>query len=51
MLYEVITVDAMLHQIFISGYFHADPHPGNVLVLRDGRLVFIDFGMVGRIIV
>ncbi|WP_068778869.1 AarF/UbiB family protein [Paenibacillus sp. GM2] len=42
-------VDAMLHQIFISGYFHADPHPGNVLVLRDGRLVFIDFGMVGRI--
>jgi ubiquinone biosynthesis protein len=32
-----------------DGTFHADPHPGNVLVLRDGRLALIDFGMVGRL--
>lgn len=42
-------VDAMLHQIFISGYFHADPHPGNLMVIPDGRLAFLDFGMVGRL--
>ncbi len=42
-----------LHQIFIEGFFHADPHPGNLFVepLQDGawRLVFVDFGMVGRV--
>ncbi|MCV5209638.1 AarF/UbiB family protein, partial [Escherichia coli] len=30
-------------------FFHADPHPGNLLVMDDGRLAFFDFGMVGRI--
>lgn len=40
---------ALLHQIMIGGVFHADPHSGNVLVLRDGRLGLIDFGSVGRI--
>lgn len=40
---------AIMKQIFIHGYFHADPHPGNILVLKDGRVVFIDFGMMGRI--
>ncbi|OYU97484.1 MAG: hypothetical protein CFE21_04105 [Bacteroidetes bacterium B1(2017)] len=34
-------------QIFRYGFFHADPHPGNVFVLRDGRICLIDFGMVG----
>lgn len=34
-------------QIFRFGFFHADPHPGNVLVMADGRLCLIDFGMVG----
>jgi ubiquinone biosynthesis protein len=37
------------HQILRDGTFHADPHPGNVLVLRDGQLAVIDFGMVGRL--
>lgn len=42
-------VEMMLKQIFIHGFFHADPHPGNVMVLADGRLALIDFGMVGRL--
>lgn len=40
---------SIFHQILVAGYFHADPHPGNVLGLTDGRLAFIDFGMVGRL--
>ncbi|MCX4803102.1 ABC1 kinase family protein [Streptomyces sp. NPDC058682] len=39
----------MLHQVMVGGVFHADPHPGNVLLLRDGRLALLDFGSVGRI--
>lgn len=42
-------MDIYLTQIFEFGVFHADPHPGNVLVQPDGRLVLIDFGMVGRL--
>lgn len=38
-----------LKQLLEDGYFHADPHPGNLRVLDDGRLAFFDFGMVGRI--
>jgi ubiquinone biosynthesis protein len=38
-----------LRQILGDGVFHADPHPGNVMVLRDGRLALIDFGSVGRL--
>jgi ubiquinone biosynthesis protein len=37
-----------LHAVFHDGLFHADPHPGNLLVLDDQRLAIIDFGMVGR---
>ena len=37
----------MLHQILAEGRFHSDPHPGNVMVLRDGRLGLIDFGATG----
>ncbi len=40
---------AMLGQVIAEGTFHADPHPGNVLVLRDGQLALIDFGSVGRL--
>jgi ubiquinone biosynthesis protein len=40
---------AMLDQVMAEGTFHADPHPGNVLVLRDGQLALIDFGSVGRL--
>ena len=36
-------------QMLINGYFHADPHPGNLLIRSDGRLVLLDFGMVKRI--
>jgi ubiquinone biosynthesis protein len=39
----------MLRQIMLQGVFHADPHPGNVMVLRDGRPALIDFGSVGRL--
>lgn len=42
-------VNALLRQIFEGGFFHADPHPGNLLVTREGKLAFIDFGMVGRL--
>lgn len=36
-------------QILVDGFFHADPHPGNLFVTADGKLVLIDFGMVGTI--
>jgi ubiquinone biosynthesis protein len=39
----------MLHQITVDGVFHADPHPGNILLLPDGRLVLLDLGSVGRL--
>ena len=38
--------DTVLRQIVIDGVFHADPHPGNILLLTDGRLGLIDFGSV-----
>jgi ubiquinone biosynthesis protein len=38
-----------LQMIFKHGFYHADPHPGNILLLPDGSLGVIDFGMVGRI--
>jgi predicted unusual protein kinase regulating ubiquinone biosynthesis (AarF/ABC1/UbiB family) len=40
---------AYFKQLLEDGFFHADPHPGNLLVMRDGRLAVFDFGMVGRI--
>lgn len=39
----------ILHQVLIDGFFHGDPHPGNMLAQRDGSLVMLDFGMVGRL--
>jgi len=36
-------------QVFVDGMFHGDPHPGNVLVDDDGNIVFIDFGLMGRV--
>ncbi|WP_308446532.1 MULTISPECIES: ABC1 kinase family protein [Vogesella] len=41
--------DAVLKMILLNGYFHADPHPGNVIFLPEDRIAFIDFGMVGRL--
>nr|WP_283761914.1 AarF/ABC1/UbiB kinase family protein [Roseofilum halophilum] len=40
---------AYLMQILYSGFFHADPHPGNIAVSPDGSLIFYDFGMMGQI--
>ncbi len=42
-------VETYLKQLLEDGFFHADPHPGNLRVMPDGRLAFFDFGMVGRI--
>src|SRR5687767_11926221 len=42
-------VDAFLKMILLDGFFHADPHPGNVFYLPGNRIVVIDFGMVGRL--
>ncbi len=42
-------VHAYLKMFIIDGVFHADPHPGNVLLTDDGRLALLDLGMVGRI--
>jgi ubiquinone biosynthesis protein len=39
-----------LKQIFVHGFFHADPHPGNIVVLEDGRLCYLDFGLTGSLI-
>ncbi len=40
---------AYLHQIIVDGFFHADPHPGNVLLTDDYRIALIDLGMVSRL--
>lgn len=38
-----------LQMIFVNGFYHADPHPGNIMIMADGRLALLDFGMVGRL--
>ena len=43
-------MDIYLKQIFEFGYFHADPHPGNIIVRKDGVICLIDFGMVGKLL-
>lgn len=40
---------AFFQQIYIDGFFHADPHPGNIFYLADNRLALIDCGMIGRL--
>ncbi len=42
-------IQAYLQQILLDGFFHADPHPGNVFITEDGRLALIDLGMVGHL--
>jgi ubiquinone biosynthesis protein len=44
-----IIADTYFKQIFEDGFFHADPHPGNIFALKDGRIGLIDFGMVGSL--
>jgi len=40
-------INSYLQQVFKDGFFHADPHPGNIFILEDERLCFHDFGMMG----
>jgi ubiquinone biosynthesis protein len=40
---------AYLEQIFVHGFYHADPHPGNLFALPDGRVAFTDFGRIGTV--
>ena len=42
-------MEATWLQVFEHGFFHGDPHPGNMMRLTDGRLAFLDFGLTGRI--
>jgi ubiquinone biosynthesis protein len=44
-----LLLNTLLGEVMIDGVFHADPHPGNVLLLTDGQLGLLDFGSVGRI--
>ena len=41
--------DLTMKQIFVHGFFHADPHPGNIFILPDNVVCYIDFGMMGRL--
>ena len=41
--------EAILSQILEFGFFHGDPHPGNLLVVEENRICFLDCGMVGRL--
>lgn len=40
--------DAVLTQVFVHGFFHADPHPGNLIITTDKKIAFVDFGIVGH---
>ncbi len=44
-----VGVECSLRQLLEHGFFHADPHPGNLLAMEDGRLAYLDFGMMSRI--
>ena len=44
-----IGVNCSLRQLLENGFFHADPHPGNLLATHDGRLAYIDFGMMSTV--
>ena len=44
-----VGVGCSLRQLLEHGFFHADPHPGNLLATRDGKLAYLDFGMMSRI--
>ncbi len=39
--------DAIMTQVFVHGIFHADPHPGNIIIMKNNVIAFVDFGIVG----
>ncbi len=41
--------DSFIKQIFIHGFYHADPHPGNIFVIENNTVAFVDFGMMGHL--
>jgi ubiquinone biosynthesis protein len=42
-------INSFLEQVFQDGYFHGDPHPGNIFVLKNNAVAFLDFGIIGRL--
>src|SRR4029079_15786659 len=42
-------VELYIQMMLVDGLFHADPHPGNIMVTTDGRIVLVDFGMTVRV--
>jgi len=46
-----LLIEATYQQVFEHGFFHGDPHPGNLLVLEGGRLAYLDFGLTGQLTV
>lgn len=44
-----VGAEAFLKQVMVYGYFHGDPHPGNIFILADDRIAYVDFGVVGRV--
>jgi predicted unusual protein kinase regulating ubiquinone biosynthesis (AarF/ABC1/UbiB family) len=42
-------IKSMFSQIFIKGIYHGDPHPANIFVLKDGKVAFLDFGILGHL--
>ena len=41
--------NSFLKQVFEDGFFHADLHPGNILIMKDGKVAFLDYGMMGHL--
>ena len=41
--------DSFIKQVLLYGFYHADPHPGNIFILEDNKLAFVDFGMMGHL--
>ena len=44
-----IGTECYFKMIFLNGFFHADPHPGNIFVMENDTICFVDFGMIGRL--
>lgn len=46
---KLITIgfNSILKQVFVDGFFHADPHPGNIIIVDNSHIAFVDFGIVG----